>query len=57
MIPFFAFPPEVRRVIYTTNAIENLMAWLNPDANNLDAQQALLDDRERPYYQHYLEAA
>ena len=22
--PFFAFPPEVRRVIYTTNAIESL---------------------------------
>ena len=22
VIPFFAFPPEVRRVIYTTNAIE-----------------------------------
>ena len=24
MIPFFAFPPEMRRVIYTTNAIESL---------------------------------
>ncbi len=24
MIPFFAFPPAVRRVIYTTNAIESL---------------------------------
>ena len=24
MIPFFAFPPEVRRIIYTTNAIESL---------------------------------
>ncbi len=24
VIPFFAFPPEVRKVIYTTNAIENL---------------------------------
>ncbi len=23
-IPFFTFPPEVRRVIYTTNAIESL---------------------------------
>jgi transposase-like protein len=22
--PFFAFPPEVRRVIYTTNMIESL---------------------------------
>jgi putative transposase len=24
VIPFFAFPPEVRRMIYTTNAIESL---------------------------------
>jgi putative transposase len=28
VIPFFAFPPEVRRVIYTTNAIESLNARL-----------------------------
>lgn len=26
MIPFFAFPDEVRRLIYTTNAIESLNA-------------------------------
>lgn len=24
VIPFFAFPPDIRRVIYTTNAIESL---------------------------------
>jgi putative transposase len=24
VVPFYAFPPEVRRVIYTTNAIESL---------------------------------
>lgn len=24
VIPFFAFPPSVRRVIYTTNALENV---------------------------------
>lgn len=24
VIPFFAFPPAVRRVIYTTNAIESI---------------------------------
>ena len=24
MIPFFAFAPEIRRIIYTTNAIESL---------------------------------
>jgi putative transposase len=28
VIPFFAFPPEMRRVIYTTNAIESVNAWL-----------------------------
>jgi transposase-like protein len=28
VIPFFAFPPEVRRVIYTTNAIESVHAQL-----------------------------
>lgn len=27
-IPFFAFPPAVRRVIYTTNAIESVNARL-----------------------------
>ena len=26
VIPFFAFPPDVRRVIYTTNAIESVNA-------------------------------
>jgi transposase-like protein len=28
VIPFFAFPPEIRRVIYTTNAIESVNAQL-----------------------------
>ena len=28
VIPFFAFPPEVRRVIYTTNALESVHAKL-----------------------------
>lgn len=28
VIPFYAFPPEVRRVIYTTNAIESVHARL-----------------------------
>ncbi len=28
MIPFFAFPPAVRKVIYTTNAIESVNARL-----------------------------
>ncbi|MCE4558075.1 SOS response-associated peptidase family protein [Roseateles cellulosilyticus] len=36
---------------------ENLAAWLSPDANDLAAQYAILDDRERPVYDHDLEAA
>jgi hypothetical protein len=28
IIPFFAFPPEIRRVIYTTNAIESMNSSL-----------------------------
>src|SRR5690606_38196175 len=28
VIPFFAFPPAVRRVIYTTNAIETINSQL-----------------------------
>jgi putative transposase len=28
VIPFFAFPPELRRIIYTTNAIESLNSTL-----------------------------
>ena len=29
VIPFFAFPPAIRRVIYTTNAIESINARLH----------------------------
>ena len=36
---------------------ENLTAWLNLDANDVAAQYAILDDRERPYYEHCLEVA
>lgn len=35
---------------------EHLDAWLSPDPANLQAQQAILDDRERPYYEHRLAA-
>jgi transposase-like protein len=34
VIPFFAFPPAVRRVIYTTNAIENVNAQLRKIIKN-----------------------
>ena len=33
VIPFFAFPPEIRRVIYTTNAIESINARLRKIIN------------------------
>ena len=35
---------------------ENMDAWLSPDPNNLGALYAILDDRERPYYEHRLAA-
>ena len=42
VIPFFAFPPEVRRVIYTTNAIEsvNEAAQDHQDARPLPSDDA-----------------
>lgn len=35
---------------------EHVDAWLNPDPENLQALYAILDDRERPYYEHRLAA-
>lgn len=35
---------------------EHVDAWLNPDPKNLKALYAILDDRERPYYEHRLAA-
>ena len=35
---------------------EHADAWLNPDPKNLAASYAILDDRERPYYEHRLAA-
>lgn len=34
----------------------NVDAWLNPASSNLPAMQAILDDRERPYYEHRMAA-
>jgi len=53
-------PPEVAaaghdRCIIPIRA-ENVDAWLNPDPRKLDALYAILDDRERPYYEHRLAA-
>lgn len=53
-------PPEIaaaghdRCIIPIKSA--NVDAWLNPDPDNLTAQYAILDDRDRPYYEHRLAA-
>lgn len=53
-------PPEVSAAGHDRCIIpikpENIDAWLNPDPENLSAMQAILDDRERPYYEHRLVA-
>ncbi|MFM0324858.1 SOS response-associated peptidase family protein [Caballeronia glebae] len=53
-------PPEVEaaghdRCIVPIKA-ENIEPWLNPRASNLEAMYAILDDRDRPYYEHRLAA-
>jgi putative SOS response-associated peptidase YedK len=35
---------------------QNLQAWLNPQPGDLATQYAILDERERPYYEHRLAA-
>ncbi len=35
---------------------ENIEAWLKPEASSLDAMYAILDDKDRPYYEHRLAA-
>lgn len=35
---------------------ENLDEWLEPNPRNLAAQYAILDDRERPYFEHRMAA-
>lgn len=35
---------------------ENIDAWLNPDASDLAALHAILEDRDRPFYEHRLAA-
>lgn len=53
-------PPEVAAAGHdrciTPIGAENLDAWLNPEPEKLDAPYAILDERERPYYEHRLAA-
>ena len=53
-------PPEVAAVGHDRCIIpikpEHVDAWLNPDPKDLAASYAILDDRQRPYYEHRLAA-
>lgn len=53
-------PPEVTAAGHDRCIVpikpENVEAWLNADASNLDAFHAILDDRDRPFYEHSLAA-
>jgi putative SOS response-associated peptidase YedK len=53
-------PPEVAAAGHDRCIIpikpEHIDEWLNPNPTNLAAQYAILDDRQRPYYEHRLAA-
>jgi putative SOS response-associated peptidase YedK len=53
-------PPEVAAAGHDRCIVqikpENVDAWLNPDPSDLAALYAILDDRERPYYEHRVAA-
>ena len=53
-------PPEVAAAGHDRCIVpikpEHVDQWLNPDPRNLAAQYAILDDRERPYYEHQMAA-
>ena len=52
--------PEVAEAGHDRTVInikpEHVDAWLNPDPKNLDAMQAILDDKQHPFYEHRLAA-
>ena len=53
-------PPEIAAVGHDRCIIPikpgNVERWLCPDASNLVQQYAVLDDRERPYFEHLMAA-
>lgn len=53
-------PPEIAAAGHDRCIVpirrEHVQAWLDPDPKDLAAQQAILDDRERPTYEHRLAA-
>lgn len=64
LLPFAAItdepPPEVAAAGHDRCIIpikpERMDAWLAPKRGELATQQAILDDRDRPYYEHRLAA-
>jgi putative SOS response-associated peptidase YedK len=53
-------PPEIEAAGHDRCIIpikpENIETWLNPTASSLEAMYAILDDKDRPYYEHKLAA-
>jgi len=53
-------PPEVAAAGHDRCIIpikpENVDAWLSPQASDLATLHAILDDRQRPYFEHRLAA-
>jgi putative SOS response-associated peptidase YedK len=53
-------PPEVAAAGHDRCIVpikpENVEAWLKPDASNRGALHAILDDKDRPYFEHWLAA-
>jgi putative SOS response-associated peptidase YedK len=53
-------PPEVEAAGHDRCIVpiksENVEAWLNPSPSDLESLYAILDDRDRPYYEHRLAA-
>ena len=51
-------PPEIAEAGHDRCPVaikqENIDAWLNPEPRNLDASDAILEDKLRPYYVHRL---
>ncbi|SAL85428.1 hypothetical protein AWB74_07300 [Caballeronia arvi] len=53
-------PPEVEAAGHDRCIVpikfENIEAWLKPSPSDLETMYAILDDRDRPYYEHRLAA-
>lgn len=52
--------PEVAEAGHDRTVInlkpEHITAWLNPDPNNLQSMQDIMDDKQHPFYEHRLAA-